>query len=232
MEEVNFGKTNIELKDLKQGVDLKRASKILSKKGISDPNQKLDLYLDKICGKIQRLPEEGKRFSWRAENSVYRIYITEILLQRTHGTSVEKIYHEFFDRFSDPSELYNAEESEIREEVKSLGFQNRRVRCLKSTGEMLRNNGFEVPEDEEKLKEPWRVGEYAAKATLLFGFGRSVELVDSNIASAAENLLEYPHTSAPHKDEELRALMFALTPSSPDIARAFYFALIDFKFTE
>lgn len=230
MKDVNFGKTSVESGDLEEEVDLDRAEKILSEKDISEPVQKLERFLDQICDRIQQLPEEGERFPWRAEDSVYRIYVTEILLQRTHGSSVENIYYDFFERFEKPSELYRSKESDIREEIRPLGFQNRRTRCLKSVGEMFKENSFEVPEDEEKLQKPWRVGRYAGKATMLFGFDHSVELIDSNIASAAENILEYPHTSAPHKDQDFRALMLALTPSSPEMARAFYFALIDFGF--
>lgn len=230
MKDVDFGKTSVESGDLEEEVDLDRAEKILSEKDISEPVQKLERFLDQICDRIQQLPEEGERFPWRAENSVYRIYITEILLQRTHGSSVENIYYDFFERFEKPSELYLSKESDIREEIRPLGFQNRRTTCLKSVGEMFKENSFKVPKDEEKLQKPWRVGQYASKATMLFGFDHSVELIDSNIASAAENILEYPHTSAPHKDQEFRALMSALTPSSSEIARAFYFALIDFEF--
>jgi adenine-specific DNA glycosylase len=232
MKDVDFGKTSVESGDLEEEVDLDRAEKILSEKDISEPVQKLERFLDQICDRIQQLPEEGERFLWRAENSVYRIYITEILLQRTHGSSVENIYHDFFERFEKPSELYRSKESDIREEIRPLGFQNRRAKCLKSVAEMLKENNFEVSEDEEKLQNPWRVGEYAAKATMLFGFGHSVELIDSNIASAAENILDYPHTTAPHKDQDFRALMSTLTPSSPETARSFYFALIDFEFAK
>lgn len=232
MEESDFGRTDIKLRDIEAEVDIASAEEILHEKGVSNLGKKLDLYLDRVCDKIQHLPEEGDWFSWRAENSVYRIYITEILLQRTHGSSVEKIYDDFFEQFSSPSKLFHASEGEIREEIRPLGFQKRRSKCLKSVGDMFSENGFEVPEDREKLQQPWRVGEYAAKATLLFGFDNSVELVDSNIASAAENLLDYPHKSAPHKDDDFRDLMSALTPSSPELARSFYFALIDFEFTK
>jgi A/G-specific adenine glycosylase len=232
MKNVDFGSTNVELVDFEEEMDLDKANKILDKKNIRNSNQRLETFLNQVSDKIQQLPEKGKRFPWRGENSVYKIYITEILLQRTHGSSVEKIYYDFFEHFEKPSDLYRAEESDIREEITPLGFQNRRTKCLKSVGEMLDQNNFEVPENIEKLQKPWRVGKYVAKATMLFGFDHSVELVDSNIASAAENILNYPHKSAPHKDQDFRALMSALTPSSPEISRAFYFALIDFKFTE
>jgi|APHM01.1.fsa_nt_gi A/G-specific DNA glycosylase len=226
----NFGKTDISVRDLRIETDSSRAIDILSEKGVSNPGQKLELYLTDLCNKVQRLPDEGCDFPWRSEESIYRIYITEILLQRTHGTSVQKVYSDFFESFSTPSELYNAEEGKIKNKIESLGFQNKRAKCLNATGDMLMDNGYKVPKDRKKLEEPWRVGKYVANATLLFGFGQSVELVDSNIASAAESLLKYPHESAPHEDDEFRALMAALTPSSPRIARAFYFALIDFEF--
>lgn len=231
MNEVRFGRTDLDLDELREEVDFKDAADILSSKKIEDPEGKIDRYLNRIHHKIQKLPSEGDRFPWRAENSPYRIYITEILLQRTHGAAVESIYDDFFRRFDSPSELWRAERNELRNEVESLGFQNRRPRCLKSVAEKLKENNFEIPEDRNELMEPWRVGSYAANATLLFGFDNSVELVDSNIASAAENMLNYPHSSAPHRDEDFRDLMRALNPASSDVARAFYFALIDFDFS-
>jgi len=101
---------------------------------------------------------------------------------------------------------------------------------LKSTGKILRNNSFEAPRSKDKLAKPWRVGAYVSNATILFGFGESIELIDSNIASASKSLIGYPNSESPHRDESFRNLMVAMTPSNPKMARAFYFALIDFDF--
>lgn len=226
----DFGKTDINREELEEQIERDKALSILEDQDIGKPEKRLDEYIEEMVEKIRLLPKEGRHFPWRSTESLWKIYISEILLQRTHGQSVSNIYDEFFEKFSDPRKLYEAEEKEIKEQIDSLGFQNKRTRTLVEVGEMLEEHSFVVPQDAEELAQPWRVGRYAANATLLFGFGHSVELVDSNIAAAAESILNYPLPPAPHKDKDFRDLMKALTPSNAEIARAFYFALIDFDF--
>lgn len=223
----DFGKTDITSKELRAQIDTDKAISILQDQQVDDSKKKIEDYIEQITGKINLLPKEGRQFPWRSTDSVWKIYASEILLQRTHGQSVANIYDEFFEKFSDPGRLHKAEKKEIKEQVNSLGFQNKRTKTLVEVGEMLKEHNFKVPQDAEKLANPWRVGKYAANATLLFGFGQSVELIDSNVATAAEASLNYPLPTAPHKDKDFRELMNALTPSESKIARAFYFALID-----
>ena len=226
----DFGKTNVTSKEIRSQIDIDKAISILQDCQVDKPEKKVEDYTEQITEKINLLPEKGRQFPWRSTESLWRIYISEILLQRTHGKSVANIYDNFFEKFSNPRKIYAAEEKEIKKEVNSLGFQNKRTRTLIEVGEMLAENNFHVPKNSKELSKPWRVGKYAANATLLFGFNCSVELVDSNVAAAAENILDYPLSTAPHKDEEFRELMKSLTPSDPETARAFYFAFIDFDF--
>ena len=229
--DVDFGKTNITAEDLRGLADTEEAEKILRDQKIPNSGEKLERYFDQVAEHVRRLPREGKRFPWRATESVYKIYITEILLQRTHGTSVAGVYRDFFTRFNEPVDLYRANEQEIKTEIASLGFQNRRTRSLVEAGNMLAENDFSVPRKREKLIKPWRVGKYAANATVLFGFNKPIELVDANVASAGKNILDYPLNEPAHRDKKFRRLMKSLTPSDPRIARSFYFALIDFDFS-
>ncbi len=227
-----FGKNDVTSEELRSEVEEQKVIQHLKDKGIEEPDRMLESYLVRISEGVSLLESKGRRYPWRSTSSLYRIYITEILLQRTRGESVNKIYSDFFQTFNKPEELYRAEEREIRDEVKSLGFVNKRVKTLQSASEMLKENGFEVPEEREMLIRPWRVGPYVANATLLFGFDKSIELIDTNIAQTVEELLDYPLPRVPHKDPEFRNFMRLLTPNSPAVARPYYLAMIDFELYE
>lgn len=227
-----FAKNDVTSKELGDEVEQQKVLQHLNDKDIEEPRMLLENYLRRISEGMSLLDSSGRRYPWRSTSSLYRIYITEILLQRTRGESVNKIYSDFFQAFNKPKELYSAEEMEIRDKIESLGFVNIRVKTLQSVSEMLKENGFEVPKEKEILMRPWRVGPYVANATLLFGFDKSIELIDTNIAQTVEELLKYPLPGAPHKDLEFRSFMRLLTPNSPAVARPYYLAMIDFELYE
>ena len=224
-----FGNNHVKPRELQEETNFREAEKHLSRLGKSDSRELLKEYFDIISGSMALLDSKGKHHPWRTTNSVYRVFISEVLLQRTRGESVRQIYDDFFEEFPSPEKLYRADERNLRRRINSLGFGNKRTKTIQSAAKMLEKNDFKVPEDREKLMQPWRVGPYVANATLLFGFDKSVELIDTNTVETVGNLLDYPLPRVPHKNEDFRNFMRLLTPKSSDIARPYYLAMIDFN---
>lgn len=228
MTQLPFGNTQIESKTLLQQIESEEAIEQLESAGLEDASRRIEAFVTAVPALLSWLQTSGRQYPWRYTIDPWRVYISEILLQRTRGDAVVEIYDKFFGRFPDPSSLDVATESEIRNTVDSLGFGNQRTRTLQDVADLLvSEHGGEVPASPEELKRPWRVGEYSANATLLFAFGEPRPLVDANIARIIERYLGYEMPDQPHKDTDIYALLDSLTPSEPDTARAFYFALID-----
>lgn len=172
--------------------------------------------------------QNGREFPWRQSRDSWEILVAEILLQRTRAEAVESVYKEFVERFPEPEALSQSPSEEIRKLVDELGFGSQRTRTLQDVaGTITTEHGGTVPTDPDKLENIWRIGPYSARATALFAHGKPVTLVDSNIARFFERQFDFEMPAQPHKDEQVERLVSGVTPTDPDLARAFYLAILD-----
>lgn len=223
-----FGRTELGRAEARSLTDPQQAADILREQGVEDAENSVETFVGCIPGLLQWLAENGRDYPWRHTTDPWNVFISEILLQRTRGDAVEKVYASFFTRFSGPEEIIAATDREIREVIDSLGFGNQRTRTLREVGEFLLNehNG-EVPNSLDELKQPYRVGPYSARACKLFAFGEPVALVDANFARIFGRVFGLDLPSQPHKCGWFYDLMGALVPTDYPTARAFNLACID-----
>lgn len=64
------------------------------------------------------------------------------MLNCTSRKQVERILNEFFRRWSGPHELIAAEQSDVSECIRSLGFKDRRAKGLKKMSEAFVKEGW------------------------------------------------------------------------------------------
>lgn len=221
-----FGRTSVSSDELRDMVETGSAVTIASEMGVRDPEERISALIDCLPNLLTWLEENGRRYPWRETTNPWRIYLTEVLLQRTRGDAVDEIYDDFFDRFPDPQALNGASDTEIRDAVHSLGFVNHRTRTLREISNLCTNHGG-VPRSIDELKQPWRVGEYSARACQLFARCEPLALVDANFARVFGRVLGNKMPEQPHKSEVVYSLLDALVPDDPAVARAFNLAILD-----
>ncbi|WP_435320261.1 hypothetical protein [Haloarchaeobius sp. TZWSO28] len=185
-------------------------------------------FLSNVPTLLNWVGEHGRVYPWRTTQNPWQVYIAEILLQRTRGDLVEPVYRGFVSTYPTPRALYEASESEIYEQVQTLGFGNQRTRTLQEVARIICEEFDEqVPRDLESLQRPWRVGTYCSRATLLFAFDEPMALVDGNFARVFGRVFDYEMPSQPHKSSQVFELVSGVTPDNPDLARAFNLAILD-----
>jgi len=119
-------------------------------------------------------------FPWRSTNVLWHGLIAEILLQRTRAKNVIPVYHDFCNKYKNPSDLANASITEIEECIFPLGLIWRAPLLQKLGIELSQVDGI-IPEDYSSLIKLSGVGDYVASAWLSFhGKYRGV-LIDANI---------------------------------------------------
>jgi len=223
-----FGRTDISSEELRQLIDKEEASTQAEKGGVKNAEEKVGDFVSCIPDLLKWLEQRGREYPWRATTDPWKVYLAEILLQRTRGDAVEKIYSDVIKQFPDPEALYEASDEEIRDAVHSLGFVNHRQRTLKEVGKIFTDQyDGEVPDSIDELKKPWRVGDYSARATQLFAREKPMALVDANFARVIGRVFDYEMPQQPHKSNEVYAFLESLTPDDPDIARSFNLAILD-----
>lgn len=159
-------------------------------------------------------------FPWRADVSPFEVLVAEILLQQTFADKVEPVYDALIAEYPTPTALGAASEDEIVAVIESLGFQNQRATALMENGRRIADNG--LPTTVNGLKELSYVGDYAANATLCFGFDERRPIVDTNVERVYERAFD---VTLDANDPESWAFAESLLPE--DDYRAYNLALLD-----
>ena len=223
-----FGNTSVSVDTIESLVDREQAVSEAQKGDVDQPEKRIQWFIEAIPELLDWLEAHGRVYPWRETTDPWKVYLAEILLQRTRGDAVENVYSDVLQKFPDPDTLTRTSEEEIKDVVRSLGFVNHRTRTLVDVGEIFTEEfDGEIPDSVEELKQPWRVGDYSARATQLFARGQPMALVDANFARVIGRILGYEMPSQPHKSDDVYALLDALTPDDPDIARSFNLAILD-----
>jgi A/G-specific adenine glycosylase len=141
-------------------------------------DHEIEVFQEGLCRWAQG-EDNIRQFSWREKDSPYKVLVAEVLLGATLASKVEPIYDEFIERYPSLEDLAEADVEELATLLEPLGLHNRRAAALVKIGNQLKDSG--VPVDEDDLLELPYVGQYAANATLCFGFGERRAIVDANV---------------------------------------------------
>ena len=126
--------------------------------------------------------KHGRQFPWRTAKDPYQILIAEMLLRRTTGSAVLRVYPGFISQFSSSKALAEASTSIISKHMSTLGLQKMRTKHLKEMAKQLQSeHSGEVPSNLADLRALPGIGRYTAHAVLNFAFGHPLPLVDGNI---------------------------------------------------
>lgn len=124
--------------------------------------------------------DNRQEFVWRRQDiDIYEMLMAEIFLRRTRPDVVEPVYIEFIDRFPNLRSLKQATQDEIAKVVRPLGLQSKRSKAIYEMAAAI--DGDTVPDTQDGLLELPQVGRYVANATLCFGRGDRLPIVDRNV---------------------------------------------------
>lgn len=116
---------------------------------------------------------------WRQTRDIYRVYLSEVMLQQTQVSRVmEEYYPRFLQKFPTLSDLASATQEEVLANWSGLGYYSR-ARNLHATALTCKE---EMPQTLEELLKLPGIGRYTASAICSFGYEQSVSVVDTNIA--------------------------------------------------
>lgn len=150
--------------------------------------------------------ENGRSFYWREENlTPFQVLILEMMLKRTRAETVDKFVAEILEQFSSPQKVVDMEPEDITEVIEPLGLYNRRCKNLVNVcRDIVEKYDGEIPDEREDLLSISGVGEYIADAVLCFGFGKSVLVLDGNVAQVASYYFDLPVPDDLRQDSEIR----------------------------
>jgi len=124
----------------------------------------------------------GRDLPWRRTDDPYHILVSEIMLQQTQVDRVLPKYHEWLDKYPSLAELASAEEHEVTETWRPLGYNIRPRRLQSIARESVARYGGQLPSDQETLLSFKGIGAYTAGAIRSFAFGQRAAILDTNVA--------------------------------------------------
>jgi A/G-specific adenine glycosylase len=130
----------------------------------------------------------ARKLPWRGERDPYRILLSEVMLQQTQVARVLEKYPLFLDRFPTLRRLARARISAVIKAWRGMGYNHRALRLQKLAGIVVNDFNSKLPENISELASLPGVGRYTAHALACFAFGKSVAVVDTNVARVLNRL--------------------------------------------
>ncbi len=162
--------------------------------------------------------EEKKRpLPWRATSDVYRIWISEVMLQQTRVETVIPYYERFLRRFPTVFTLAEASEDEVLGAWAGLGYYRRARNLHRAAKVVAVSQTGEFPRTVEGLRALPGVGEYTASAVASIAFGVRTAVLDGNVARvvARYRAVDAPIERAATKKQLLAIATELCEPSRP-----------------
>jgi A/G-specific adenine glycosylase len=129
----------------------------------------------------------GRQFPWRRPSvPLYRLVVTEALLQRTRAETVASFYPDFFKRFRSWVQLAAVSEADLGLHLKPIGLWKRRAATLSGLAQVMASRRGRFPRDRANVEELPGVGQYVANSIFLFAHSRPEPLLDGSMARVLE----------------------------------------------
>lgn len=118
---------------------------------------------------------------WRHTSDPYAILVSEIMLQQTRVDTVISYYNRFLERFPTAASLAQAEEDEVLNLWKGLGYYSRARNLHKAAEAIVHQHQGSFPSVLEHVRKLPGVGEYTAGAIMSIAFHQPFPAVDGNV---------------------------------------------------
>lgn len=171
--------------------------------------------------------DNRRPFPWRGEKDPFRVLVAEVLLQRSRGVTVARVYEELFERWPTPEQLASARVEEIEDVIRPLGLVRRAVSLKKLAAEVVERGG--VPRSVQAMLQLSGVGRYAASATGASAFGKRLPTVDGTSARVYRRVFGLSAERDSFVDEDLWTLAREATPTRA--TREWNWAVLDLAAT-
>lgn len=118
---------------------------------------------------------------WQRQQSAYRIWISEIMLQQTQVVTVIDYFQRFIRRFPSLRQLAQASQDEVLAHWSGLGYYARARNLHKAAQRICQDHSGRFPKKLETLISLPGIGRSTAGAILSFAFNAPTAICDGNV---------------------------------------------------
>ena len=124
---------------------------------------------------------DGRKLPWRGERNLYRVLVSEIMLQQTQVSRVLQKYPLFLGLFPSFSSLSKAKPASVIRAWQGMGYNNRAIRLHQLARIVMERHKGRLPASIQELSSLPGIGRYTAHAIACFATNKPVPVVDTNI---------------------------------------------------
>ena len=124
----------------------------------------------------------GRQLPWRETDDPYHILVSEVMLQQTQVDRVLPKYHEWLERYPTLEALAAAQEDDVAQTWRPLGYNIRPKRLQWIAREAVARFDGALPSDEATLLSFKGLGRYTVGAIRSFAFRQRAAILDTNVA--------------------------------------------------
>jgi A/G-specific adenine glycosylase len=125
--------------------------------------------------------KNARELPWRSQQSPYRTWISEIMLQQTQVETVIPYFIGWMMRFPDIETLAKADAQEVLSYWEGLGYYSRARNLHKAARMIMEEMEGELPQTTKELQQLPGIGPYTGGAIASIAFEEDVPAVDGNI---------------------------------------------------
>lgn len=122
-----------------------------------------------------------RRLIWREHITPYNVFISEVMLQQTQVSRVEKKFPEFVKKFPNFKSLASASIKEVLQAWQGMGY-NRRALYLKNAADIVvkKYKGI-IPKNPDVLDDLPGIGGSTANSIIVFTYNLPLVFIETNI---------------------------------------------------
>lgn len=128
---------------------------------------------------------------WRKSKDLYRIWVSEIMLQQTQVATVTAYYERFLDAFPDVHALASADEEQVMRRWEGLGYYRRARQMHAAAKRIVSDHAGEFPRSYEAVRGLPGIGRYTAGAILSIGLDERLPILEANSIRVLARLAAY-----------------------------------------
>lgn len=129
---------------------------------------------------VRYYQDHGRDFPWRKTSDPYKIFVAELLLQKTAVKPVEEIWTSFLRHYPNIETLAMASIQEIEAIISPLGLRKRAEVLHNASLWIMREAGGKIIGDVRFLRSLPGIGDYITAAILSFAFDIEAATIDVN----------------------------------------------------
>jgi A/G-specific adenine glycosylase len=126
---------------------------------------------------------------WRGEKDIYKIWLSEVMLQQTQVTTVIPYYQCWIKKFPNINCVAIASEKEILKAWEGLGYYSRARNFQHACKKIFNDFSGVIPTDENEFLKLKGVGEYILSAVFSIGLGKKIPVIDGNVKRVISRFL-------------------------------------------